>query len=94
MKLEKRYKSDECQHKAALLALMYGRYYEAWKDIKTDDRLIFCNTYKMLFEALDEMDNVNSTYIWVAFNAAVREDRAALMDEILVRFTGDVEDEE
>lgn len=57
----------------------YGKAYSEWNEKNYhDDRLIFCNIYRMLLEAYDAMSTVENNYIWCAFNHEIEEDEKRL----------------
>jgi len=56
-----------------------------WDD-KQDDRMLFCNIFDKLREAVDAMESVHNNTMWVAFNRLYSEDMAR-MDDIVHRFT-------
>ena len=70
------------------LRMWYGSRAEAWKDITTtDDRLIYCNIYRRMLEALESLPDEPHNYICVAMNHKMKEDRATL-DSIKATFEG------
>ena len=69
------------------LRTMYGKRAEEWKDVTTDDRLVYCNIYRRMIEALNELPDEPHNYICVAMNHHMSEDRATL-DSIKAVFEG------
>lgn len=63
----------------------YQRKAEQWKDITTDDRLVYCNLYRMILRALDSLPDTPDNYVCVAMNSKMEEDRQTL-DEIAAVF--------
>ena len=59
--------------KRNLLKLSFGDNRKEWEGL-TDDRCIFCNIYDMLIESLEEMENVESNFVWCAFNEKFNEE--------------------
>lgn len=56
----------------------YGKKAEAWKDITTDDRLVYCNMYHMIIEALESLPDEPNNYICVALNKKMEKDCSIL----------------
>ena len=69
------------------LRRLYGSRAEAWKDITTDDRAIYCNIYRRMLEALESLPDEPHNYICVAMNHKMKEDRETL-DSIKATFAG------
>lgn len=63
----------------------YYSYYRIKYARYLDDRRLFCNTYDLLSEALEEMRNLNSILLSCAFNDIFRKE-TELMDRIIHRF--------
>lgn len=69
------------------LKFFYGKLAEKWKDITTDDRLVFVNTYRMMIDALESLPEEPVNYVCVAMNKKLRQDRKTL-DSIAAVFQG------
>ncbi|MCC8163488.1 MAG: hypothetical protein LIO86_10110 [Lachnospiraceae bacterium] len=68
------------QIKRDCLELNYGVQYRRWKGVHCDDRQLFCNVYEMLAEALDAMEGVDNTLIWIGFNTQYEKEMKILAD--------------
>ena len=64
----------------------YAKFYAEVKDKYQDDRRLFQNIYEILLENLNIMGEIESSYIWVAFNKQYREDIQTL-ENIIERFS-------
>ncbi len=74
--------------KKNLLVFHFGSYYNGWKaEEVNDDRLLFCNMYDQLNDALDAMAKMKNNFVWSAFNKESKEQEKQ-MCEIVKRFTG------
>ena len=60
------------------LKMRYGEKAEQWKDITTDDRLIYCNIYHMMIEALESLPDEPNNYVCVALNKKMERDCSTL----------------
>ena len=70
------------------LKFKYGKKYEEWKDQDLhDDRIVYCNIYRLQLEALESLPAEPLNYICVAMNHHMKEDRETL-DSILENFKG------
>lgn len=66
----------------------YGKRFEEWKDAgHRDDRIVYCNIYRLQLEALESLPADPLNYICVAMNDHMKRDRAT-MDSILETFKG------
>lgn len=64
-----------------LLKLRFQKQYEEWKKgWFCDDRLVFCNVYEILLEALDAMEKVDNSFVWVAFVRRFNEETQKLAE--------------
>lgn len=61
-----------------VLEFTYGNAYSEWNGKYHDDRLLFCNIYRILLEAYDAMATVENNYIWCAFNHKMEADEKYL----------------
>ena len=71
-----------------VLANAYEKKASEWNDIfqpVTDDRRVFINTYRQLYEAIDSLPDNPNNIVCVAMNHYISEERE-MMDEILERF--------
>lgn len=82
MRMGDRKKSADLKRKH--LKLNFKKFREQFDGFK-DDRLIFCNTYDVLMEALNVMETVDNNLIWVAFNDKYKEE-FEILEEIGERF--------
>lgn len=62
-------------------SFMYGDVAEDWKDEK-DDRKLFSNTYFMIMEAINSLDDDPNPYVKVAMNRMLEADKS-MLDRIL-----------
>ena len=74
-----------CEDKRQYMDCKFKKYRKMWED-KRDDRMLFCNIFDKLREAVDAMESVHNNTIWVAFNRLYHEDMDR-MDDIVYRFT-------
>lgn len=56
----------------------YGKLAEKWQDITTDDRLVFCNIYRLMIEALESLPDDPNNYVCVALNKKMEKDCSTL----------------
>ncbi len=71
-----------------VLASKYEKVYHEWNNIfppVTDDRRIFLNTYKQVYEAIDSLTDNPNSWVCVAVNRLFHEDDE-MMGEILARY--------
>lgn len=73
--------------KAMVLRRKYSSFAEQFSGFR-DDRLVFCNQYKILLDACNEMAAINTenSFIRVAVDERIRQHDAS-MQEIVTRFT-------
>ena len=69
------------------LKMLYGPLAEAWRGITSDDRLVFCNIYRRMLEALNSLPDEPLNYVCVAMNHALQDDRK-ILDRIAAAFQG------
>jgi len=70
----------------------YGYKADEWNDIMppvTDDRRIFINTYRQIYEAIESLPENPNSIVAVAMNRYIKSERFQ-MDEIKRRFENDV----
>lgn len=70
----------------------YGDKAEEWNNIMppvTDDRRIFINTYRQIYEAIESLPENPHNVVTVAMNHFIAEERL-MMDEIRGRFNYDI----
>ena len=70
----------------------YGYKADEWNNIMppvTDDRRIFINTYRQIYEAIESLPNNPHNVVTVAMNSYIQEERQ-MMDEIKGRFNYDI----
>ena len=60
------------------LKMHYGKKAEIWKDVTTDDRLVYCNLYQMMIEALESLPDEPNNYVCVALNKKMEKDCSTL----------------
>lgn len=65
-------------------SFMYGDLAEDWKD-EIDDRKLFSNTYFMIMEAINSLDDDPNPYVKVAMNRMLEADNC-MLDRILYFF--------
>lgn len=58
-------------------SLMYGDLAEDWK-YENDDRKLFSNTYFMIMDAINSLDDDPNSYVKVAMNRVLEADRSML----------------
>lgn len=66
----------------------YEKKAEEWNNIYppvSDDRRLFINTYKQVYDAIDSLTDNPNSWVCVAVNAKVAEERK-MMNGILARF--------
>lgn len=74
------------QDKLDYMEFMFGKYFEEFvQGDYTDDRRVFVNTYKMIVEALQTLEDEPKVFIKCAINHAMDED-INLLKDILERF--------
>lgn len=80
---------DDWKHmKLWVLANAYEKKATEWNDIFSpvaDDRRVFINTYRQLYEAVDSLTDNPNNVVCVAMNNYITEERK-MMDEILEHF--------
>jgi len=62
----------------------YAKYIPEFED-HDDDRLIYCNTYKMITKALDDLPEEPQVLVRCAMNKAINQE-LCMMDRIILRF--------
>ena len=67
--------------------MKYSETVERWTDCRSDDRLIFCNVYRMIMRALDSLPEDPDVLVKSAMVSKFHEEQEAL-DRILVVFKG------
>ena len=67
--------------------MKYEENAERWKEETHDDRLVFCNIYRMTQEALDSLPDEPHNLVCVAMNRKL-QDLQKTLDEIKVVFSG------
>lgn len=70
----------------------YGYKADEWNNIMppvADDRRIFINTYRQIYEAIESLPENPHNVVTVAMNSYIQEERQ-MMDEIKRRFENDV----
>ena len=70
----------------------YGYKADEWNNIMppvTDDRRIFINTYRQIYEAIESLPENPNNVVAVAMNRYITEERQ-MMDEIKGRFNYDI----
>lgn len=72
--------TEGCEIKRGYMKLHFKDNYEKWKDKYYDDRLIFCNIYRQLMKAIDEIEHVESYFIRVGFNKIFKEETLQMID--------------
>lgn len=72
--------------KARSLKRKYEPFFEEFKQCR-DDRILVPNCGNQLLKALEAMENVEDTFVRVAFNKAYDE-QEKMMESIVTRFTG------
>lgn len=73
--------------KQRTLEYHFGKYREMWAEEHSDDRALIPGIYDQLMKAAQDMEKVNNTFIWVAFNNHFVE-KEIIMCEIIKHFTG------
>lgn len=66
----------------------YEEHYMKWTDIcpsVADDRRVFINTYKQVYQAVNSMRKEPDTWVRVAINDKINEERK-IMDRIISHF--------
>ena len=76
---------NKVEYNKDFMKLMYEEKYNEWNGKYEDDRQLFCNCYKMIMEALDNMYHVTSEMVWVGFNRECK-DTEKTMDRIMECF--------
>ena len=66
-------------------ARKYASAVDRWDGRFTDDRIVFCNTYKMIVRALDSLPENPDTFVKCAMNSAFEKEQKSL-DAILGYF--------
>ena len=69
-------------------AYAYEKKAEEWTNVfppVSDDRRLFINTYRQVYEAIDSLNDNPHSWVCVAVNDKVREARK-MMDGIIARF--------
>lgn len=56
----------------------YGKYFQKWKNEVGDDRLIYCNLYRMWLQAFKEMAYIENIVIWCSVRDSFRKDEQIL----------------
>ena len=75
----KDFKSNWRDSRIYYLERRYGDKYNEWKDKDyTDDRIIYCNIYRLQLEALQSLPADPLNYICVAMNHHMQEDRETM----------------
>ena len=72
------------QSRIRFLKMHYEKYLEEF-DGHTDDRLIYCNTYRMIMRAVESLPEDPDNYIRVAVNHQIHKD-CQMMDGQILRF--------
>lgn len=62
-------------------SFMYGDLAEDWK-VEKDDRKLFSNTYFMIMEAINSLDDDPNPYVKVAMNRMLEADKC-MLDRIM-----------
>lgn len=71
-----------------VLANAYEKKAKEWNEIQppvTDDRRVFINTYRQIYEAIDSLPDNPLSVVAVAMNRYITDERS-MMDEIMRRF--------
>lgn len=66
--------------KKKFMKAIYEPNYIEWKDKYHDDRLVYCNTYEMIMEALEAIKNIDNSLVWCGFNKIFNEEIEMLDD--------------
>ena len=68
------------------LKMRYGKKFDEWKDKDyRDDRIIYCNIYRLQLEALQSLPADPINYVCVAMNDHMKRDRET-MNQIIEVF--------
>lgn len=78
------FSNPACRSEYAFLCRTYERFLTAYAGY-TDDRLIFCNVYRILLESLFAMDSVSDTLVWSGYYR-VFDEQIAVLSSICSRF--------
>lgn len=62
----------------------YAKYVPEFEDHE-DDRKIYCNTYKMITEALKDLPEEPQVFVRCAMNKAINQE-LCMLDRIILRF--------
>ena len=71
-----------------VLANAYEKKAKEWNEIRppvADDRRLFINVYRQLYEAIDSLPDNPNNVVCVAMNRYISDERE-MMDEIMMRF--------
>jgi len=85
MKNEKSWRQIHLDH----IRFKYAKKAAEWGKLERlyDDRLVFCNVYRLMEEALNSLPENPINYVCVAMNKKMEADRR-MLDEILDVFEG------
>lgn len=72
------------QSKIKFLKTHYEKYLEEFAG-PTDDRIIYCNTYRQIMSAVESLPEDPEIYIKCAMNHSINKD-LQMMDSIILRF--------
>lgn len=67
------------------IEIMYSKKYEEWNGYFQDDRQLYCNLYRQIFEMYEDYKFCKSSSTKVAINKQFRKDEET-MKEIIERF--------
>ena len=56
----------------------FGKDADRWQDITTDDRLVYCNMYRMMIAAIESLPEDPNNYVCVAMNKELERDASTL----------------
>lgn len=74
------------RRKLSYLEFYYGDNYKVWKDLDTgDDRQLYCNTYEMIKEAIESLDDNPLSFVCVAMNGYIEKEEI-MLDRIISNF--------
>ncbi len=78
------FSNPACRSKYHFLSCTYERFLTAYAGY-TDDRLLFCDTYRMLLDFLFALESVSDVLVWIGFDRVFHE-WTDFLDGICSRF--------